>query len=300
MGYNNKWHHTQQTSPGLSPTSVSNLSGFLCPVSVYNAFETTILVILTWRIHMKLVQRLVRGCPDPLGLGVSHSLCVWTESEEGTEGSDRHPYDPAFLCVMGLLCTIGNYRCSPETHTKLLTCCHTLFYAACHVQHDCNIFCLTHIQLCLLLFLTSLSGISLRQTFLPLFRLKSLFTTVLFHIKGCSLTPFALRAPKSLESFWGSWSLWSWGNELGWLYTFLLLKANRPVHTVSFPPPQGFGWAISLPVHCFPCLTVFAVGSHAWPEDMLHSSAQASLSPTCLVYVVWRMSDLCWSYWGAP
>lgn len=114
---------------------------------------------------------------------------------------------PCFPLCRGTLCTIGNYRCSPETHTKLLTCCHTLFYAACHVWHDCNVFCLTHIQLCHLLFLTSLLGISLRQTFLPLFRLKSLFTTVLFHIKACSLTPFALRAPKSLESFWGSWSL---------------------------------------------------------------------------------------------
>lgn len=49
---------------------------------------------------------------------------------------------------------------------------------------------------------------------------------------------------------------------------------------------QGFGWAMSLPAHCFPCLTVFAVSSHAWPEDMLHGSAQASLSPTCAAYVV--------------
>lgn len=102
MDYNNKWHHTQQTSPEVFLTSVSNLPGFLCPLSVYNALEMTMLVILTLRIHVKLVQRLVRGCPDSLGLGVSHSLCVWTKSGEGMEGSDRHPYDPAFFCVMGL------------------------------------------------------------------------------------------------------------------------------------------------------------------------------------------------------
>lgn len=200
MGYNNKWHHIQQTSPGVSPTSISNLSGFLCPVSVYNALEMAILVILTLRIRVKLVQRLVRGRPDPLGPGPSHSLWVWTESEEGMEGSDRHPYDPAFLCVMGLRAQLAITDVALKLTPSFWPVVTPLFYAACHVQHDCNIFCLTHIQLYLLLFLTSLPGISLRQTFLPLFILKSLFATVLFHIKACNLTLFALRSPKSLES----------------------------------------------------------------------------------------------------
>lgn len=102
MGYNNKWHHVHQASPGVSPTSISHLSGFLCPVSVYNALEMTILVILTLRIHVKLVQRRARGCPNPLSLGVSHSLCSWSESGEGVEGSDGHPHDSTFFCGMGL------------------------------------------------------------------------------------------------------------------------------------------------------------------------------------------------------
>lgn len=152
MGYNNKWHHIQQTSPGVSPTSISNLSGFLCPVSVYNALEMAILVILTLRIHVKLVQRLVRGRPDPLGPGPSHSLWVWTESGEGMEGSDRHPYDPAFLCVMGLCAQLAITDVALKLTPSFWPVVTPLFYAACHVQHDCNIFCLTHIQLYLLLF----------------------------------------------------------------------------------------------------------------------------------------------------
>lgn len=126
-------------------------SGFLHPVSVSTTSETAILVVLALRIPMRLVQRLVRSCPDPLGLGASHHLCVWTETGEALEGSEMRMTHLSSLCH-GTSCTTSNYRGTPKTHTKLLTCCHTLFYTVNHVQHDFNLTSLTQIQICLLLF----------------------------------------------------------------------------------------------------------------------------------------------------
>lgn len=171
MGYNSKWHHLQQTSPGVSPTSISNLSGFLCPVSVYHALEMTILVILTLRIHVKLVQRLVRGCPDPLGPGAPHSLCIWTESGEATKGQTDIHLIPLSSVSWD---SVHNWRLQMQPWKSHQAS--DLFYATYHVQHDCDVFCLTHIQLCLLRFLASLPGISLRQSFSSIIQ-----TQITFH-----------------------------------------------------------------------------------------------------------------------
>lgn len=127
-------------------------SDFLCPVSAYTTLEITVLVILALRIPVRLVQRLVRGCPDPPGLGAWHPLCVWTETGEALQASDRHAHDPASSLCRGTLCTTSNYRCTPEIHIKLLTFCCTLFYAAYHVQHDCNLSSVLLRSSCLLLF----------------------------------------------------------------------------------------------------------------------------------------------------
>lgn len=101
-------------------------------------------------------------------------------------------------------------------------------------------------------------------------------------IKTCNLTPFAPRAPKNQKAAQRQPVSMELGQRAAVAVHVPVIKnTTRPVG-VFF---QGSGWAASLPARCFPCLIVFAAGTHAWPEDSLRGSAQASLSPACSAYV---------------
>lgn len=115
-------------------------------------------------------------------------------------------------------------------------------------------------------------------------------------IKTCNLTPLALMAPKTQKAAQGQPVSVELGQRAAVAVDIPVIKSTpRPVGFFF----QGSGWAASLPARCFPCLIVFAAGTHAWPEDSLRGSAQESLSPACSAYVGWTKSDFSWNYWVA-
>lgn len=121
----------------------------------------------------------------------------------------------------------------------------------------------------------------LGRFFLPLFRLKSHFTSVLPHMKNCN---FALPLlPKTRKPPQGSRSPWSWGNELRWVAVHIpVIKSNQ---TCPFFFP-GVG------LDCGPAHSLFSL-----PDSVRcgHSCLAGGYAPwLCSSKPVSHMFSVCW------
>lgn len=126
-------------------------SGFMCAVAVYTTLEITILMIWALRIPVRLVQRLLRGCPALLGPGVSHPLLCLDWNWRGFRRVKQTCTWPSFLlCVVGL-CAQTAITDVPLKLAPIFWLVITHYFMQ-SIVSKMTASCFMQIQLCLLLF----------------------------------------------------------------------------------------------------------------------------------------------------